>query len=207
MTRSSIYSILMAAVVAVCACSKNGPVKPAPDPRRPQEVKAQTDDGSPADCRPTNPRALPPSVSYKERSTIEAKNLAEQGFTLLQQAEDSKVPRIERENMVTEAVDLFITALAADPYNVHATYNLAAAYARIGRSQCAVNLLERLVELRAHRSQKAEVEAKLDRLLGRGKYRRRMDPDFRRLRDMDIFREVIKKFCPSLSSDSPLYTC
>jgi hypothetical protein len=207
MTRFSIYSILMAAVVAVCACSKKGPVTPAPEPRRPKEVKVQKDDSAPADCRPTDPRALPPSVSYKERSTIEAKNLAEQGFTLLQQAEDSKVPRIERENMVTEAVDLFITSLAADPYNVHATYNLAAAYARIGRSQCAVNLLERLVELRAHRSQKDEVEAKLDRLLGRGKYRRKMDPDFRRLRDMEIFRAVIKKFCPSLSSDSPLYTC
>jgi tetratricopeptide (TPR) repeat protein len=207
MTRFSIYSILMAAVVAVCACSKNGPVKPAPEPRRPKEVKAKQDNSVPTDCQPTDPRALPPSVSYKERSTIEARNLAEQGFTLLQQAEDSKVPRIERENMVTEAVNLFITALAADPYNVHATYNLAAAYARIGRSQCAVNLLERLVELRVHRSQKDEVEAKLDRLLGRGKYRRRMDPDFRRLRDMEIFREVIKKFCPSLSSDSPLYTC
>jgi hypothetical protein len=207
MMRLSSYFIVMAALLAVCACSKNGPVKPAPEPRRPQEVKAQKTEGERTDCQPTDPRALPPSVSYKERSIVEAKNLAEQGFSLLQRAEDKKVPRVEREDMVTEAVDLFITALAADPYNVHATYNLAAAYARVGRAQCAVNLLDRLVELRNLRSQKEEVEAKLDRLLGRDKYRRKMDPDFRQLRDMTIFREVIKKFCPSLSSDSPLYTC
>ena len=41
----------------------------------------------------------------------------------------------------TDAVEHLITALRADPYNVTATYNLAAAYARIGRKQCAINLL------------------------------------------------------------------
>lgn len=205
MTRIILY--LLAVLVAAPACNKNSPVEPAPTPRRPKEVKARKQEGLRTDCKPTNPRALPPSVSYKERSIIEAKNLAEQGFTLLRQAEDRKVPRGERESMVTEAVDTLITALAADPYNVHATYNLAAAYARIGRAQCAVNLLDRLVELRRLPSQKDEVEAKLDRLLGRGRYRRRMDPDFRELRDMEIFREVIKKFCPSLSAEGPLYRC
>lgn len=196
----------LCAFALVCACAKNVPVKPAPEPRRPKEQRAQ-DTTIPTDCQPVDPKTLPPAVSYKERSIIEAKNLAEQGFTKLHNAEDPKLPRVEREDMVTDAVDLFITALAADPYNVHATYNLAAAYARIGRHQCAVNLLDRLVELRKLRSQQAEVEAKLDRLLGRGQYRRKLDPDFRQMRDMPMFRDVIRKFCPSLSADAPLDQC
>lgn len=197
----------VAACALAAACAKNGPVPEAPEPRRPQEIRAQGNDEVPTDCEPVDPRSLPPSASYKERSIAEATNLADEGFSRLRRSESRDVPRLEREELITEAVDLFITSLAADPYNVHATYNLAAAYARIGRPQCAVNLLDRLVELRKLPSQKQAVEAKLDRLLGRGKYRRRMDPDFLQLRDMKIFREVIKKFCPSLSADDPLDRC
>lgn len=196
----------LCALGAAGACKKGGPILPAPDPRRPKEIKAETKE-EPKDCAPVDIRALPSAVPYTERSITEAKNLAEQGFNLLQRAEDRNVPKLEREQMVTDAVDRLITALRADPYNVHATYNLAAAYARIDRPQCAINLLDRMVELRKLPSQTAEVEIKLDRLLGRGKYRRKMDPDFRRMRDMDGFREVVKKFCPSLPSGAPLESC
>jgi hypothetical protein len=73
-----------------------------------------------------------------------------------------------------------LSALNADPYNVHATYNLAAAYARINRKQCSLNLLERLILMRDHHSRKVEVGQKLDRLLGRNKTP--LDPDFNDLR-------------------------
>lgn len=177
-----------------CPSSTQAPA--APPARRPPEnqTKAAATDGLPTDCEPTTPRTLPPSLSYRERSIVEAQNLADQGFDLLRRAEDAKLPRPEREGYLTESVDRFLTALKADPYNVHATYNLAAAYARIGRPQCSVNLLERLAALHKLSSQHEAVEDKLDRLLGRGRYRNRMDPDFHDLRDMDIFRKVIRKF-------------
>ncbi len=205
--KNAIYVWIAATALLLGACPKKGPIKPAPDPRRPKEIVVDNGDPMPKDCEPTNPRSLPPSVSYRERSIAESTNLAAEGFVLLRSAEERKLTKIEREEMVTEAVDKFITALTADPYNVHATYNLAAAYGRIRRPQCAVNLLERLVELRKLPSQKAEVEAKLDRLLGRGKYKRRMDPDFSEMRDMKMFRDVVKKFCPSLSASQPLDRC
>ena len=62
-----------------------------------------------------------------------------------------------REEKITRAVEDFLSALGADPYNVHATYNLAAAYARIGRKQCALNLLVRLIAMKDHHSRKVEV--------------------------------------------------
>lgn len=183
------------AAALLLGCGPKGPVPEAPAPRRPKEIPAKQDlSAIPDDCQPTDPETLPPPVSYKERSIIEAKNLAEEGFTMLKRAEDPKLPRAQREELVSGAVDQLITALLADPYNVHATYNLAAAYARIGRGQCSVNLLERLVALHRRPSQHDDVEEKLDRLLGRGKYRNDLDPDFQELRDEEPFREVVKKF-------------
>ena len=63
-----------------------------------------------------------------------------------------------------------------------ATYNLAAAYARIGRKQCSLNLLTRLLQMRAHDAKRPEVEAHLDRLLGRKQV---LDPDFSEMRNDD----------------------
>jgi len=200
--------LVAGAVLLLCSCKQNTVIPDAPPVRRPKPVrvkKAKAD--IPDDCQATDPRSLPPSVSYKERSIAESKNLADQAFTLLRRAEDKSIPKIEREGMISDSVDLFITALLADPYNVHATYNLAAAYARIDRPQCAANLLERLVNLRALASQKDAVEEKLDRLLGRGKFRRKLDPDFRAMRDMELFRELVKEFCPSLPANAPLDRC
>lgn len=201
--RVPLLALLAALIALPSACSGNQTLLPAPDPRRPKEEKSAAAD-EPKDCGGIDPKDLPAAVAYPERSIVEATNLAEQGFTKLQRAEDGKKPKIEREQLVTEAVDLLLTALAADPYNVHATYNLAAAYARIDRQQCSLNLLARLVELRKLRSQKDAVEAKLDRILGRGRFRRKLDPDFRRMRDTKGFRDLIKKFCPSLPNDASL---
>jgi hypothetical protein len=190
-----IATVLGASLLWLGACGPKGPVPEAPAPRRPKEVAGKRDTaGIPDDCKPTDPSTLPPPVAYRERSIIEAKNLAEEGFDKLHRAEDPKLPRQEQEQLVDDAVDTLITALLADPYNVHATYNLAAAYARIGRGQCSVNLLDRMVALHRLPSHHDEVEEKLDRLLGRGKFRNDLDPDFHELRDQEMFREVIKKF-------------
>lgn len=189
------FAVALAAAALLGGCGPKGPVPEAPAPRRPKELPGKQDlSAIPDDCQPTDPKTLPPPVKYQERSIIEAKNLSEEGFSMLKRAEDPKLPKAQREELVSDAVDQFITALLADPYNVHATYNLAAAYARIGRNQCSVNLLERLVLLHRRPSQHDEVEEKLDRLLGRGKYRNDLDPDFLELRDEEPFREVVKKF-------------
>ena len=195
---------LLGALLLLPGCPKKGEILPAPDPRRPKEVKAEKVDTGPTDCAIVDATRLPSAVPYPERSIAEAQNLANEGFSDLQRSEDRKKQKVEREELLTNAVELFGKALAADPYNVHATYNLAAAYARIDRHQCTINLLERLVELRKLPSQKGKVEEKLDRLLGRGRFRGRLDPDFIKMRDMEPFREVIKKFCPSLPKGASL---
>lgn len=189
-------SLLLLGLGAIfVGCGHAAPVADAPPPLRPKPVK----NDEPAkvaktDCEPTEITSLPSAVPYRERSVPEAKNLADEGFKKLRQAESRATSPADREELITSAVDAFVTALKADPYNVHATYNLAAAYARIGRGQCAVNLLDRLVELRKLPSHTDDVEEKLDRLLGRAKFAGALDPDFRDLRDDNRFRDVVKKF-------------
>ena len=170
-----------------------GKAKPAAEPMRPKAKKAKKQKEVPTDCRAVTVADESPAVPYKERSVPEAQNLAKEGFDMLRAAEARGVAKSERQRMIRESVDKFITALRADPYNVHATYNLAAAYARIDRFQCAINLLARLELLRRLPSQTDRVEAKLDRLLGRGRYKGRLDPDFNPMRDDARFRELVKK--------------
>ena len=182
-------------LLAAGACGGGSKVKSAPAPLRPEPRKmAPAPQVTRDDCEPISPSEGPAPLSYAERSVEEADNLANQGFALLQQAGARGADPAGGEQMVEQAVHRFITALLADPYNVHATYNLAAAYARIGRAQCAVNLLARLVPLRKLPSQSAKVEEKLDRLLGRKGYKGRLDPDFFDLRDDPRFRDLVKNF-------------
>jgi hypothetical protein len=194
---------MMAALLAAAAAG--GPsacggskVAPAPPPLRPQARRAPLPAAQRqrSDCEAVVPSDGPSSLSYEERSVEEAENLANQGYALLERAgaRGSDPDQSGGEAMIEQAVHRFITALLADPYNVHATYNLAAAYARIGRGQCAVNLLARLVPLRRLPSLASRVDEKLDRLLGRKEYRGRLDPDFFELRDDPRFRELVKSF-------------
>lgn len=129
----------------------------------------------------------PDAKTYAERAPRidEAKRLSEEGLAKLQAAEGSSLDPASREQLITDAVSTFLDSLSADPYNVNATYNLAAAYARIKRRQCAYNMLERLILMRDHPSRKTEINQKLDRLLGRNKTA--LDPDFRELRSDPVF--------------------
>ena len=183
--------LVVGASLLVAGCA--GKAKPAGEPVRPpvEEEKVVVESKEKTDCDKVTVGDDFPAFKYDERSLEEADNLADRGFGTLRAAEQRGVPRSERERMVTHAVEDFIKSLIADPYNVHATYNLAAAYARIDRHQCSINLLQRLVKLRRLRSQTTKVEAKLDRLLGRKKFDGKLDPDFENLRDDERFREVV----------------
>lgn len=82
----------------------------------------------------------------------------------------------EREDLLRQAAKDLNVALAADPYNVAATYDLAALYGRVGAAQCRVNLVVRIAELDRLPSQHDAAAQRLDRILGRNK--QVASPDF-----------------------------
>ena len=175
----------------VAACGGGQKVTPPPDPFRPDPIEEPAVAApTRTDCDPADPSRAKDAMTYAERqaSIGEAQQLAEDGFTALQEAE-TVTDQQTKEAKITLAVEDFLSALAADPYNVHATYNLSAAYARIDRKQCSLNFLVRLIAMKDHSSRKVEVAKKLDRLLGRNNVA--IDPDFRKMRDDTAFRCVI----------------
>jgi hypothetical protein len=182
--------------ILLAACGGAQKAIAPPPPLRPKAVVVTKDPVKPAssqtDCGPIDPSKEPAAMMFQQRSIPEARNVAQEGLTLLQTAEGNS-DKATREKDISTAIDKFIDALLADPYNVNATYNLAAAYARINRKQCAVNMLTRLLQMKDHASQKLEVEQKIDRLLGRKKTP--IDPDFDDMRNDPHFRELIEKMC------------
>jgi hypothetical protein len=189
----------MCLLFAAAACG-GGAAPKAPPPFRPKVVETPPPPPSPegpTDCQPTTTRDQLPAVTYQQRSRDEAQDLAANGLRDLQAAEVAGIDKVEKERLITAAVQRFINALLADPYNIDATYNLAAAYARIGRPQCSINLLERLLQMRSHPSKSEDVEKKLDRLLGRKK--QMIDPDFASMRGDERFRTLIRQMCAGSS--------
>jgi hypothetical protein len=170
------------------------PLRPAAEPK-PQAVVAK-------DCDPTDPQAELKPFSFDQRSIPESSRLSDQATSELKTATSGEVDRRTHEEMLTQAVSDYIDALKADPYDVKATYGLAAAYAKIGRTQCSINLLTRLLQMRPHPSKHAEVEATLDRLLGRKQV---LDPDFSEMRGDERFRELIKKMCEGTNDPNCVY--
>lgn len=170
------------------------PLRPEPEPK--PEVTTQRD------CDATDPAAELKPISFDQRSIPEGMRLADQGYAKLNSAKATEIDRLTREQYQTDAVTDFLTALAADPYNVRATYGLAAAYAVIGRKQCSINLLTRILQMRTHPSKKADVEGAIDKLLGR---RQALDPDFSDMRRDSRFRELIAKMCEGTNDASCVY--
>ena len=193
------YALLV--TLALAACHEKDEVSAPPPPLRPDPVAKETVTVA-KDCVPTDPATEPKPMPFDERSIPEGMRLADQAYTKLNGANNAEVDRMTREQYQTDAVNDFITALAADPYNIKATYGLAAAYAKMGRKQCTVNLLTRLLQMRPHWSKKAEVEKYIDKLLGRKQI---LDPDFADMRRDNRFRELIAKMCADTNDPNCVY--
>jgi hypothetical protein len=190
--------VLLTAALLVIGCHNKDNIPVAPAPLRPEpaaEVEAKR--ATRTDCDVVDANAEGAPMAFDERSIDEAQDMADEGVSKLKEAEAGDTAQQRRDGLVTEAVYKFINALGADPYNVRATYNLAAAYARIGRKQCSVNLLTRLIQMRKHSSRKVEVEKSIDRLLGRGTAS--LDPDFNDMRNDERFRTMIRNMCDGTS--------
>jgi hypothetical protein len=187
--KPALVSLLVAASLGSfgLGCKSKPPVTPPPPPLRPEPIAKPAPVAVKTDCDPPDPALMPDAKTYAERAPRiqEAQRLSEEGLAKLQAAEGTSLDPASRETLITDAVTSFLDSLSADPYNINSTYNLAAAYARIGRKQCAYNMLERLIQMRNHTTRSAEVSQKLDRLLGRNKTP--LDPDFRDLRSDPTF--------------------
>jgi len=200
--RSIGRALALAAALAGCGGAEK-PTAPPP-PLRPEADATPPKPASAVqkDCEAVEPGSEGKPLSFDARSIPEGTRLAEQGKAKLRTAQSAEVTRATREDMVTQAVDDFITSLRADPYNVEATYSLAAAYATIGRYQCTINLLTRLLQMRPHASKHADVEVHIDKLLGRKQV---LDPDFAEMRKDDRFRALIKKMCEGTNDSNCVY--
>ena len=193
---------LLLIAIVLAGCHEKEEVTPPPPPLRPDPEPVADQKATAKDCEPTDPsRELKP-LTFDERSIPEGMRLADQGRNELKTGESAEVDRSTKEQMITSAVNDFLTALAADPYNVNATYGLAAAYAQIGRKQCSINLLTRLLQMRPHPSKHGEVEAAIDRLLGR---KQALDPDFMPMRRDERFRTLIEKMCEGTNDPNCVY--
>jgi hypothetical protein len=195
---------LALAIALVAGCAHKQELTPPPPPLRPEAEPAppKVDQSARKDCDPVTPTDELKPIDFDQRSIPESAKLADAAKTLLKTAEGAEVERSLREQYTTDAVIKLITALQADPYNVDATYSLAATYARIGRKQCALNLLTRLLQMRPHPSKHADVEAHLDRLLGR---KQALDANFAEMRADPGFRELIKKMCDGTNDPNCVY--
>lgn len=194
---------LVFALLLFGACHEKQELTAPPPPLRPEpEPVVKKSGNDQKDCEPTTEKDELKPIAFDQRSIPEGTRLAEEAKAKLRLASSGEVDRRTREDYKTEAVIILKTALAADPYNVPATYALAAAYAGMGRSQCSLNLLTRLLQMRLHASKKAEVEAHLDRLLGR---KQALDPEFMDMRDDPNFRGLIAKMCQGTNDPNCVY--
>jgi len=187
-------SLVIAGLAAgLCfGCGNKGPVPDAPSPKRPKERGGEDVAKKKADCKPTDASAIPGAIPEAQRRKVESLNLAAEASTMLGTA--AKLRKQKRETLIEQSVEKLNTALAADPYNVEATYTLAGVQAMVGRTQCTVNLLARLLELRKLDSYKAAVKERLDKLEGRGNFAGRLDPMFAKVRGKNLYRQLARKF-------------
>jgi hypothetical protein len=194
---------LLVAALFLVACSKKQEVTAPPPPLRPEpEPVVDNKKQQQKDCEVITTEQEDKPMAFDQRAITESAKLSDGARTNLKLAETAEASRVQREDYITEAVRDLITALRGDPYNVSATYSLAKAYARIGRPQCSMYLLTRLLQMRTHPSKRPAVEAHLDMLLGR---KQALDPDFAEMRRDERFRDLIKKMCEGTNDPNCVY--
>lgn len=194
--------LVTALALAGAGCHGKQELTPPPPPLRPEPDPSPPKSAQQRDCDPHDLDSGIKALSFDERSIPEGMRLAEQGRSELRTARSAEVARATAENTMVDAVRDFINALKADPYNIEATYSLAAAYATMGRYQCTINLLTRLLQMRTHPSKHAEVEAHIDHLLGR---KQALDADFSDMRGEARFRALIQKMCEGTNDANCVY--
>ena len=86
-----------------------------------------------------------PAINPARRKVDAAVRAAQEADGTLSEAKN-EAPAA-RLNTLLEQVDKLKAALAMDPYSPQATYELAVAYALIGKNKCAVAMVERLADL------------------------------------------------------------
>jgi len=188
--------ILFSIVLALGACGGSAKVAPLGDPLRPppQKLPAVVSqdkvavvtgpmEQAPDDCEVVSPDQGPPPKPVSKKDVQEAEKIASEGLRNLIAAEKQDKPYNEVTSLIEQSVGQFLQALSMDPQNVKATYNLAAAYARIGRNQCSLNLISRLVAMNKIGERKRECVDAFDRIWGSGgRWKGKPDPDFDHLR-------------------------
>jgi hypothetical protein len=192
----------LALSLALGACHEKQELTAPPPPLRPEPEPVADVKAAAKDCDPVDPDDELKPISFDQRSIPESLKLSDQARAELKTSDSAEVDRPTREGYVTDAVEHLITSLRADPYNVNATYSLAAAYARIGRRQCSINMLTRLLQMRPHPSKHADVEANLNHLLGRNQT---LDADFSEMRNDERFRTLIAKMCDGTNDANCVY--
>jgi hypothetical protein len=93
--------------------------------------------------------------SKVRRNSGAARGKVGQGDAALGAAESSPDPGV-RASSTIEAINSYKKALLDDPFSAEATYKLAAAYARVRKKKCAIDLLTRLAQLKKHPDFEAE---------------------------------------------------
>ena len=183
---------------------KGPPPVALPRPRkRPAKVvapvpTAPTKPVGPSDCNFTKGSRVDVGDSHAidedERDEKGAKPDNNAGLKAIYDAERAGMTPEEKRAKFVEAIQMLLEGLDKDPYNPNINYNLAAAYAQVGRKTCMLKFIKRVVGLTRHKSTQKMAQQRMEHLLvgvPKDKPPRPPDPDFDNYRDDQDFQEVV----------------